>query len=53
MFDPAKAAIVSAGIALSPLMTILGARRLLTLWETLREPSAAWFLAGWEQSGRG
>ena len=30
-FDPAKAAIVSAGIALSSLMTILGARRLLAL----------------------
>jgi hypothetical protein len=30
-FDPAKAAIVSAGVALSSLMTILGARRLLAL----------------------
>ena len=30
-FDPAKASIVSAGIALSSLMTILGARRLLAL----------------------
>jgi hypothetical protein len=30
-FDPAKAAIVSAAIALSALMTILGARRLRAL----------------------
>jgi hypothetical protein len=30
-FDPAKAVIVSAGIALSSLMTVLGARRLLVL----------------------
>jgi hypothetical protein len=30
-FESAKAAIVSAGIALSLLMTILGARRLLVL----------------------
>ena len=30
-FDPAKAAIVSAGIILSSLMTVLGARRLLVL----------------------
>ena len=31
-FDPAKAAILSAGIILSTLMTALGARRLLVLW---------------------
>jgi hypothetical protein len=30
-FDPAKAVIVSAGIILSTLMTVLGARRLLVL----------------------
>ncbi len=30
-FDPAKAAIVSAGISLSSLMTVLGARRLFVL----------------------
>ena len=30
-FDPIMAAIVSAGIILSPLMTVLGARRLLVL----------------------
>ena len=30
-FDPIKAAIVSAGITLSSLMTVLGARRLLVL----------------------
>lgn len=31
MFDPTKAAIVLAGITLSALMTVLGARRLLVL----------------------
>ena len=30
-FDPAKAVIASAGIILSTLMTVLGARRLLVL----------------------
>jgi hypothetical protein len=30
-FDPSKAAIVSAGIFLSALMTVLGARRLFVL----------------------
>ena len=39
-FDPAKAAIVSAGIALSSLMSILGARRLLVLRGRRRDSRA-------------